>query len=281
MSRGKNKKRDVVKRHRIVFLLLMAILLVLIPIIVYRILNSGDYYKIESRVEKAKKEKTLEDPGFENIGWLSIQGTNIDYPLLYNSNREAEFPVQVEKYVWSFNYEKGFHNMIKITGHNVFNLSMHPEIKSNDFNRFEELMSFIYYDFAKENKYIQLTIDGKDYLYKIFSVGFISKLHEIINFPLTDDYTAKEMKEQIKYFNETSLYDYKLDVDENDKLIYLTTCTRFIEADKSYSFYVAGRLVREDEKIDNYKVTKKDKYKEIENKLKGDEKDDKESEESA
>lgn len=281
MSRG--KKKEKINRHKIVFLLIMAIILVLILVVIYRILNGGDYYKIESRIKQVKKTRITEETDFESIGWLRIQGTDIDLPLLYSSDRQTNFPVQLEEYVWTKNTDKKFHNMIRILGHNIFNLSAHPKMKSDDFHRFEELMNFVYYDFAKDNKYIQLTIDGKDYLYKIFSAGFIDKFREKL-MPTVNDYTKKQIKNQIDTLNEYSLYNYDIEVDENDKIIYLSTCTRFFGVSRDYSFYVAGRLVRDDEKIDNYDVTKKDDYKDIEKILEGDvedEEDDDSEEESA
>ena len=42
------------------------------------------------------------------------------------------------------------------------------------------LVSKIYgealYDFAKENQFIQLTMDGKNYLYQVFAVTFLYNL---------------------------------------------------------------------------------------------------------
>ena len=69
---------------------------------------------------------------------------------------------------------------MNIFGHNIFNLGPSPKKSSNNFKRFEELMNFIYHDFAQENKYIQFTINGKDYVYKIFGFEYELELSTVI-----------------------------------------------------------------------------------------------------
>ena len=87
------------------------------------------------------------------------------------------------------------------------------------------------------------------------------------------DNTKEEMLSQIKMFRESSLYDYDVDVNEDDDMVSIITCTRFFEGKKNINFQITGRRVRTEEKINNYKVTKNKNYKEVEEILeKGDEK---------
>lgn len=227
-----------------------------------------DTFKMNSRVAEA----TGEVKGNENIyqvkGWVQVQGTSIDLPILYHP--DGDYPVELEGYGWLSEYQPGFHNHFTVTGHNIFNLSSHPEIQSEDFSRFESLMAFMYYDFAKENRYIQFTYEGKEYVYKIFMVGFVPSLDSIF-FPDSIDYTEEEMKEYLEQLESYNIYHYDLDVSVKDKVLALTTCTRFFEADKNWKFYVVGRLERENEDRIRYSVSKTEKYQEIEEKLKGSE----------
>lgn len=271
----KKKKKDVKKTAKQIksFTILgIGIAVLLVVLLLYLVIsNFCSYYKVESRVDKVDSAKKFKDTSYQTTGWLRVQGTDIDLPVLHSDKVGENFPVELESFVWSDNEEEGFHNYMKIQGHNIFNLSIIPRKKDESFHRFEELMSFIYYDFAKDNKYIQLTVDGKDYVYKVFSVGFVDKATQTF-FPLKDDVDKEEMKKQIKIFKRISLYDYDVDVKETDKIITLSTCTRFYGVNNDYGFYVIGRLLREGEKIDNYKVKKNKSYNEIEEKLKGDEK---------
>ncbi len=238
--------------------------------------KTKELFTVESRTKNIEETVITSDSSYRVIGWLRMEGTNIDYPVLYSTNRSFDFPVELESYVWSENFDPNFHNMINLMGHNIFNLSSTPKIHSEKFKRLEELMAYVYYDFAKENKYIQFTIDGKDYVYKIFAVDFI-KNADVTSFPAGDDYDEEEMKEQISLLRKESLYQYDVDVNEKDSLISIYTCTRFFGTSPYYQVIVNGRLLRDNEEITDYKVTTTKKYSKIEKKLKGDDNNEEDS----
>lgn len=273
MSWRKTKKEMKKIKHKaiIAVCLMFAVVIGLIVFLTFRIINyNTNYYKVESRVEEIKNEKPIKNSGFKTIGWLKVQGTDIDLPIVYSENENEEFPVELESFGWArknFNKESNYYD---ITGHNIFNLSSQPKIKSYTFKRFEQLMAFVYYDFAKDNEYIQLTIDDEDYVYKIFTVGFINKGVTSF-FPTKSNADEDDISKLIELLKDNSLYKYDVDVNANDKIISLSTCTRFYGVDAKVEFYVVGRLLRDDENIDHYKVTKNKEYKEVEKKLKGDE----------
>ena len=271
----RKKLREMKKiKHKAILIvcLMFAVVIGLVILLTLRIIkNNTGYYKIDSRVAELKNEKPIEDTGFRTIAWLKIQGTDIDLPIVYSEERYEEFPVQLESFGWARrNFDKSS-NYYDITGHNIFNLSSTPKIKSDMFNRFEQLMAFVYYDFAKNNEYVQLTIDDEDYIYKIFSVSFISKGVTSF-FPNKSNASTDDINKLIKVFKDSSLYEYDVDVNTSDKIISLSTCTRFYGVDGNVEFYVAGRLIRDDEKINHYKVSKNKRYEKVEKILKGDEK---------
>ena len=261
----KNKKKKQFNYSFVLILVGIAFLL----LVCLKLFFKKDYYTIESRVEKVNTTKITNNSDFKTIGWLRVQGTNLDMPIVWSSTKSTEYPVELKHFAWSLGNDEHFHNKINIMGHNIFNLSSQPKLTSDLYERFEELMAFTYYDFAKTNKYIQLTIDGKEYIYKIFSVGFIST-GEMFVLPHYDDYKEKDIKYQLDLFKKYNLYNYDVDVNKDDSFISLITCTRFFGESKNVDFYVNGRLLRDGEKIDNYKVTKSDNYEEIEKILKGD-----------
>lgn len=278
MSVDKKKAKNSNGKNIIILSIVMVSLVFVFVVVLSVLVSFKKYYKIESRVSNvALANDNQKDSRYRTSGWLKVQGTNLDLPVLTGINDNTNFPVEMKKYVWSINGDGKFHNKIDIMGHNIFNLSSSPKLYSDDFYRFEELMGFVYYDFAKENKYIQLTIDGKDYLYKIFSVNFLDAV-DVDSFP-SGDYEKSDLKYQIDLFKKLSLYDYDIEVNENDNLISLITCTRFFGNDRYIDFLVNGRLVREGESVNNYSVVKNKKnYAKVENILKGD--DDNESEDS-
>lgn len=276
----KLKNRKKVKKIKSKLYFAVAIIIVLIILLLWFLcakLFAKDYYSIESRLDRVKTSEKIDNSGYSTVGWLRVQGTDLDLPIVYSSDFYEAFPMQMEEFVWLNDEDTKFHNMIRVEGHNLYNLSASPKLKSNNFHRFEQLMSFIYYDFAKDNKYIQLTIDGKEYIYKIFFAGFIPN-SEITSYSIPlGDYNETDMKDWLNILDKYNLYKYNVNVNEKDNMVSLSTCTRFFGKGEDVSFYVNGRLLRDGEKINNYKVTKSDTYKDVEEVLKGDESNEKDA----
>ncbi len=81
------------------------------------------------------------------------------------------------------------------------------------------------------------------------------------------------LKKAISLAQKKSIYDYKVDVDENDNIMSLVTCTRFFGVDsETQTFVVAAREVRPDEDMKEYGVTTNEKYKVVKKQIKGSEK---------
>ena len=222
------------------------------------------YYKVESRVEQ--QEKFVGVNNEKAISWIRVQGTNIDFPIVNYDDSDVSDPTN--ELGWNFSNINKLTKKVTLFSHNILNVSSNPLVGETSHTRFEQLMSFVYYDFVKENKYIQYTVDGKDYLYKIYGVSF-QKESEMDHYDELS--TKKEMKQYIKETKEKSYFDFDIDVDENDKLITLATCTRFFGETTEYSFVVDARLVREKEMINNYGVTEKKSYNKIKEIMEGDE----------
>lgn len=274
MSRKKSKRTFFRKYLLLLFVLCFLLILFLIfTLIKTFFVNNETYYVSNSRVEKIKENRKKDADDYRTIGWIQVQGTNIDAPILKGVDRTFNYPVELENYGWTVNVDDTYHNSVTVFGHNIFNLGPSPKLSSDNFKRFEELMNFVYYDFAKENKYIQLTMENKEYVYKIYAVSFLYS-YEVNAFP-QGDYTKTEMTDHIKKLKENSIYDYDIDVNTSDNLISVVTCTRFLGTDAYRNILISGRLVREKEKYNDYSVKKNGNYKKIEEVLKGDGNDEK------
>ena len=269
MSRKKVLNKNT-KHLYFVLLFLLFILIILMCILLTKKLffNKSDYYKLVSRVNNISESKDTGD--YSTVGWLKIQGTNIDYPVIFSKTDDYEYPFTLESYAWPTSSDGKLHNITQIDGHNWMNLGSNITKHSDDFKRFEELMDFVYFDFAKENLYFQYTTDGKDYLYKIFSTTFVTSRESSLY--LDDGYDDKdELLDHISDLKEFSIYDYDVDVNEYDSVISLRTCSKFFgNEEEVYDFIVSGRLVREDEKIDSYSVRRNKNYESVYEILKGD-----------
>lgn len=221
------------------------------------------YYKVEDRTNKITAYKGVN--GEKALGWLRVQGTNIDFPIVYYYDTDVTDPTN--DLGWSFSNKKTLQEKTTIFSHNVLNVSSKPLIADKNHKRFEQLLSFIYTDFLKKNKYIEYTTNGKNYLFKIYGVSF--QKESDLMYKKTK--LSKDMKQ--KYIEKTknnSYFDLDVSVNTDDKLLTLVTCTRFFGETTDYSFVVDARMVRKNELISNYSVKEKKNYDKIKEIMKGD-----------
>ena len=208
------------------------------------------YYTVESRISNIDNTVIADSPA---IGWLRVQGTNIDTPIVKRTD-EVEESVGYN-YLWLSEYYFENENRKVIFGHNIRNVSSYPEVGNKDHIKFEQLVSFAYHDFAKENLYIQFSDGKEEKLYKIYAVTFNNKSEEY-----GKSYKKEELKDYIKEVKYNSVYNYDVDVDEEDELISLITCTRYFGRYEKTQFKVDARRVRKNEKIDKYSVETNSNY---------------------
>ena len=260
----KNKRKKAIIKY-IIVLFIIGCLLVLIKN------NTKPYYQIEDRTKNIKEEKKIDLDTIQTIGWVRVQGTNIDHPIInYKENFDNyEGEVGKESFAYNLNTDEKLYNKVNIMGHNILNLSKNPKLSRKNYKRFEELMSFIYIDFAKKNKYIEYTIDGNNYLYKIYAVRVYDS-YDDVETEIEKKYTNNEIKKYADKVKKDSLYEYNVKVEGYDNLISLITCTRFYGTFTESAFVVDARMVREGESIKNYSVKETDNYKKILKIMKGD-----------
>lgn len=249
MKKSKRKTNNNLKI--IIALLLIVVIICIAGYFIYKKLQpTGPFYAIESRISEAENTKIADAT---TIGWIKVQGTNIDYPMIYETAKAYN---SGEDYIWIPHVANETENRMAIYGHNIRNVSSEPLIADPTLERFEQLMSFVDYDFAKNNQYIQLTVNGEETLYKIYAVSFVS---------YQDDYgqntnNLEEAQNYIDKVKSESLYKYDVDVKNTDTLISLITCTRYFGNDGKKQFKIDARKVNDDEKIEKSKVTKTSNY---------------------
>ena len=249
---------------------IIAVIAIIFLICLFFFIRSmGSYYSVSDRVSKVKNNSN-KNSDYNVVGWVKVQGTNIDYPVIYTVNPNFDFDNVQMDFTWKIVNSKSLNIRTVILGHNVRNVSSKPLINEKTFNNFENLPSFLYYDFVKENKYIQYSDSNNNYLFKIYAVYMI-KSEDVVN---KEYMTKKQVLNYAKEAKKNSYYDFDVDIDSNDKLITLTTCTRFFGMNY-VSIVVDGRLVREGEKVKNYKVKENKNYDSIKKILEGDEDNDK------
>mgnify|MGYP003571245584 CR=1 FL=1 len=273
MSGRKKKLSLKLKKYNVLLIVALIVLMVLLAVLmIVKIFGNNDYYRVESRKDNIEKSKQQDRDDYETIGWVRVQGTNIDYPLFGVIKDSYEYPV-TESYLWSLNMDSKFHDTMITYGHNVMNLGPNPIAHDDNFTRMEELMNFVYYDFAQENQYIQLSMNGEDYLYKIMAVNFMT-VADFDEYP-EGEWAAEDKDKYMERIFKESIYDYDVDYTKDDKVISVVTCSRFFTDGQNYDFIVTGRLVKAGEDISKSSVRRNKNYEKIDTILKGAEADEK------
>ncbi len=260
------KKMNNSKKKLKVFSLILCIIVIIIlsfftikNILYPKIFTSG-IKSVNNTVNKKKFDTDV-------VGWLKVQGTNINYPVIYNSDDYSVDSFNLDDFLWTNKNSKKLENRMFVIGHNILNSSSQPLITDKNHTRFEQLLSFVYYDFAKDNEYVQFTIDGRDYVYKIFSISFV---HDSDVDYYSNSFSKDELNKYINKSLKDSFYKYDVSVSKDDKVITLLTCTRMFGEYSDYMFKIDARLVHKNEFRNKYKITKKSNYKKISKILEGD-----------
>ncbi len=252
------------KLKRIILLLCILILICIVLLLVSINLKHNDTKEefvekeitldFESRVDKLNSLETK----YYKFGWLQVEGTDIDVPILDITSAPAVDQIDYS-YSWmSPNYNTG-ENRPVFMGHNILNVSSTPMLPNKELQNFEEIMAFSYYGFAKDNLYIEYTTTDGDDIYLIYAIGFYDYNYD-------EGQSLKNKKSIDKYIKnakKNSIYDYDIDVNSDDEIITVKTCTRYFGADSKQQFVIEARKLRENEKTMKYKVETTKNYEKL------------------
>lgn len=211
---------------------LIIILLILLTILTYKYL---ELYK-DSTQNKNIINRTLKDIEIEKnyneglnkllelnsdtVGWLFVNGTNINYPVLQTNNNQYylshNFNKDSNKEGWIFmdyksNIDDLTYNTI-IYGHNTYN--------DNMFSSLNNILTKSWYE-NSNNYLITLYTLEKKTTWLVFSIYKIEKETYYLqnNFSSEDDYLKF-----LDIIKERSIYNFNTEIDYNTKILTLTTC---------------------------------------------------------
>lgn len=211
---------------------LIIILLILLTILIYKYL---ELYK-DSTQNKNIINKTLKDIEIEKnyneglnkllelnsdtVGWLFVNGTNINYPVLQTNNNQYylshNFNKDSNKEGWIFmdyksNIDDLTYNTI-IYGHNTYN--------DNMFSSLNNILTKSWYE-NPNNYIITLYTLEKKTTWLVFSVYKKEKETYYLqnNFSSEDDFLKF-----LDIIKERSIYNFNTEIDYNTKILTLTTC---------------------------------------------------------
>ncbi len=179
------------------------------------------------------------------VGWISIPGTSIDYPVARCGDNEYYLGRNVEKQKSRYgtifmdfrNADDDQQKHIILYGHNMKNGTM-----------FHDLMNYKQKDFFNENRFIYFLWDGTETVWEIYLATIIPNTDGFtINYIATrfsdDNNFSNYMAEMIAYAKTVSpsLIDESTVITATDQVLTLSTCT--YEYDNS-RFAIQARRIK-------------------------------------
>lgn len=191
------------------------------------------------------------------IGWLKIDNTNIDSAVMHTPSDKDKtnedfylrrnFYKKDDKYgtpyLDKFNTGKSLDSNNTIYGHNMM-----------DGLSFAQLEKYYTIDGFKQSPIIKYSTIYEDYYFKVYA-AFITNGYPsgdnnyLFNYNISHFPSDANFEKFIEAIDERKLYDTGVDINKDDKLLTLSTCSYEIEKTDMGRLAVVGRLVRPGESI--------------------------------
>jgi len=182
--------------------------------------------------------RELFEQNSDMIGWIAIDGTSINYPVMHtperpnfylNHNFEGRWCEFGVPYIFEYSSFDPHSDNITIFGHNMRNGSM-----------FAALVGYEDEDFFREHPVIRFDTLAGFGEYEIIAAFFarptVFEFHSFV-----DAVDRDEFEEFVRRIEEYSLYDTGITAEYGDRLLTLSTCVRGRSA---YRFAVVARKIQ-------------------------------------
>lgn len=236
---------------------------ILLLVLLLAILSFGLYKinQIKKELDNAEKikEKLIElveipevpseEPSFEVnfdelkkinsdvIGWIVIEGTQVNYPIVQGNNNN---------YYLNHSYDKKWNSLGSIfadyqssnnfSNYNTFIYGHHTKNGS----MFGELYKYMNEEFYESHKFFNLYTPNGNYLAKVFSAYVDSTKSDSYNQSFS---SVKEFEEYINLVKGKSNYDTEIEIDvAKDKIITLYSCSHESNRQKTDRYYIHAVL---------------------------------------
>ena len=177
---------------------------------------------IENQEERKIDINKLYEENKDIVGWLKIDNTTINYPIMQNIN-DPNYYLRRDFYKNYSSY--GTPYMAKQCNLNSDNIGIYGHHMKNN-KMFGELEKYKSKDFYNNHKIITFTTLEKEYSYEIFAVFKTTvytkntfRYYENINFE-----NKKMYNDFINICKDKSLYQTGIEIKDKEKLITLSTC---------------------------------------------------------
>ncbi|MDR2654677.1 MAG: class B sortase [Oscillospiraceae bacterium] len=195
----------------------------------------------------AAKIRTASKANTDTVGWLTVPGTAIDYPVMqYIDNAyylRRNYIDRRYKFAGSIfaDYRDVGTNRNDLSRNYVIyghNLTMSDD--KLDGEMFAELLRFRDYDFARQSQYIYYSTLQDTMIWQVFAVFYTDTNYYYINVSPGSDAEFMDLVNEAKQRSE---FIYDADITAGDKILTLSTCTYRYNTKAEQRFVVMARLV--------------------------------------
>ena len=172
----------------------------------------------------------------ETVGWLKVPNTNIDYPVVQTNNNSYYLNHNIffkdDKNGWVF---MDYHSDVVNLSDNLVIYAHNRYYNGIMFGNIQNMMRYNWYS-NPDNHIITFKTLYETLEYEIFSLYKIETTTDYLQVIFPDNQTKMKMFDLIK---SRSIYNFNVDLNENDKIITLSTC-----ADENNKYVVHAVLKR-------------------------------------
>ncbi len=196
-------------------------------------------------------------------GWLTVPNTNISYPVLYYpDNNDYYLNLNILKQydkngVIYADYETKFGSASEISkntvlyGHNWTNISANPRIGEETDVMFAQLAAFHHLNFAQVTPYIYYSTEAEEMVWQVFAAFYT----DVGFYYIRENPNATQFADLVNGAKARSRHIYDVDVDADDKVLTLSTCTRAYGSSENQRFVIMARLMEPGEELTAVNIT--------------------------
>lgn len=223
----------------------LSVLLLLLSYGIFVLVDTEDMYHMADRAEYSIYRPTKEDStSFEELrainpevfGWLTVYGTNIDYPLVQGEDNDKYIYTDAKgNYAASGSIFLDYRNSRDLSDFNSIIYGHHMDKNV----MFGEITDFREESFFNSHRYGSIYCGGKTYGLELFAFLEVDTSGAIYKPGIKDPEKAEEWLDNLM---QKSLYIRNYDVGLDDHIVLLSTCTSDITGGRHI---LAGNLLQE------------------------------------
>ena len=189
---------------------------------------SKNNFSTDTEINEFKQQLlNLKDVNKDIIGWISIDNTNISYPLLQTVDNSYYLTHNYKNE--TSNYGSIFMHKNSVLTNEFSNLIIYGHNMNDNSQMFSSLLNYRDKDFYDNHKTIRITTEDREYVYTVFAV-FKSRVYENSDttsfkyYSYVDLYSKDTFNEYISNCKKYQLYNTGVSAVYGNQLITLSTC---------------------------------------------------------